>query len=64
MSVADAQAMVARSRMIDAAREFADELSCVGLKEATYFAFQEEDHGSVVPAALARAVSCFACGQK
>jgi predicted alpha/beta superfamily hydrolase len=63
LSLADAQTMVARSRMVDAAREFADELSCVGLKEARYIEFQGEDHGSVVPAALSRGV-CFALGHK
>jgi uncharacterized protein len=63
LSLADAQAIVARSRMVDAAREFADDLRGVGLRNVGYVAFQGEDHGSVVPAALARCVS-LAVGQQ
>lgn len=61
MNLADMQAIVARARMVDAAREFADRLRGAGFKEVDYVAFQGEEHGSVVPAAIARGLS-FALG--
>lgn len=54
MSLADVQAMVAASRMVDAAAEFAVSLREAGLTEVAYTAFEDEDHGSVIPAALTR----------
>jgi len=59
MSLADVQAMVAASRMVDAASEFAAALRDAGLREVADHVFGGEDHGSVVPAALMRGL-CFA----
>ncbi|WP_447765133.1 alpha/beta hydrolase [Sphingopyxis panaciterrae] len=59
MSLADVQAMVAASRMVDAASEFAVALRDAGLREVADHVFDGEDHGSVIPAALMRGL-CFA----
>jgi predicted alpha/beta superfamily hydrolase len=56
MSLAELQTLVAVSRMVDGAREFADALRKTGLKDVEYVAFQDEDHRSVVPAAITRAL--------
>ena len=56
-SLAEMQALVASSRMVDGAREFADALRKIGLKDVEHVAFPDEDHSSVVPAALSRALS-------
>lgn len=54
MSLEEVQAMVAASRMVDAAAEFAVALREAGLDEVAHHAFDDEDHGSVVPAAIMR----------
>jgi predicted alpha/beta superfamily hydrolase len=59
MSLADVQAMVAASRMVDAVPEFAAALREAGLADVAHHIFDGEDHGSVVPAALMRGL-CFA----
>lgn len=51
------QAIVAMARMVEGATEFADKLREIGLNSVECVVFQEEDHGSVVPAALSRALS-------
>jgi uncharacterized protein len=57
MALADVQAMVAASRMVDAAREFAEAIRDAGLDRVEHVVFDGEDHGSVVPAAISRALS-------
>lgn len=57
MELADLQAMTVTARMVDAAAEFADALRKSGLKLVEYVAFQGEDHGSVVPAAISRGLA-------
>lgn len=59
MSLADVQAMVAASRMVDAVPEFTAALREAGLREVADHVFDGEDHGSVIPAALMRGL-CFA----
>lgn len=56
MELADVQAMVAASRMVGAARDFADSLRDAGLDQVDHVAFDGEDHGSVVPAVISRAL--------
>lgn len=48
------QALVASSRMVDAAAEFAGALRQAGLAEVVYVPFDGEDHGTVIPPALTR----------
>jgi predicted alpha/beta superfamily hydrolase len=57
LELAELRATVARARMVDAARDFAADLLRLGVPEVDYVAFPDEDHGSVVPAALNRALS-------
>ena len=52
MSLADVQAMVTASRMVDAVPEFTAALSEAGLADVAHHIFEGEDHGSVVPAAM------------
>lgn len=54
MSLADVQAMVTMSRMVDAVPEFTDALRQAGLIDVSHVIYDGEDHGSVVPAALMR----------
>lgn len=51
------QAIVAMARMVDGATEFADKLRELGLSNVECVVFDNEDHGSVVPAAISRALS-------
>ena len=51
------QAIVAMARMVDGATEFADKLRELGLSSVECVVFQGEEHGSVVPAAISRALS-------
>jgi hypothetical protein len=57
MGLDEIHAIVVRSRMIDAAAEFADALRGAGLAEVAHVCFPGEDHGSVVPAALMRGLT-------
>ena len=57
MSLADLQALQARARMIDASVEFADALRAAGAKDVSHVIFQDEDHGTVLPAAIQRGLS-------
>lgn len=57
MTLEEMQAMVAQARMVDAAAEFASALRETGLRDVTHFTFEGEDHGSVLPAALARGLA-------
>lgn len=59
MTLADIQALVTMSRMVDAVPEFADALRNAGLTDVSHVIYDSEDHGSVVPAALMRGL-CFA----
>lgn len=51
------QALVAMARMVDGATEFAEKLRELGLRSVECVVFKDEDHGSVVPAAISRALS-------
>jgi predicted alpha/beta superfamily hydrolase len=57
MDLETVKAIVAKSRMVDAAREFAESLQSAALSEAGYVCFADEDHGSVVPAAIGRGIT-------
>lgn len=48
----EAQAWIKASRMVDAAKEFADALGEAGATDVRHMAFAEEDHTSVVPSAI------------
>ena len=48
------QAIVAASRMVDGAAEFASALRDAGLRDAHHVAFDGEDHASAIPAAIMR----------
>lgn len=52
ITLEEAQAQIRASRMIDAAREFADALAEAGIEDVRHVAFTQEDHVSVVPGAL------------
>lgn len=54
MSLAEVQATVAASRMVDAVPELAAALADAGLSDVEYVIYDKEDHGSVVPAAMMR----------
>lgn len=54
MSLAEVQAIVAASRMVDAVPEFAAALSDAGLGDVQHVIYDDEDHSSVVPAAMMR----------
>lgn len=51
------QLRVREARMVDGAREFADSLRAANLPEVKWVAFDGEDHGSVLAAAVGRAVT-------
>jgi predicted alpha/beta superfamily hydrolase len=55
ISLADARALAASARMVDAAAEFAQSLRGLGLPDVKHVAFADEDHGSCLPGALSRA---------
>jgi uncharacterized protein len=57
MTLEDTQARVRQARMVDSAREFAEALKAYRLNELKYVCFEDEDHGSVVSAAVGRAVT-------
>jgi uncharacterized protein len=48
---------VRQARMVDAAREFADALRDAKLPEVRFVAFDGEEHGSVLAAAVGRAIT-------
>jgi predicted alpha/beta superfamily hydrolase len=52
VTLEQAQAQIRASRMVDAAREFADALSEAGVADLRHVAFAEEDHVSVAPSAI------------
>lgn len=54
MSLAEVQAVVTASRMVDAVPEFAAALADAGLTAVEHVIYTDEDHGSVVPAAMMR----------
>lgn len=54
MTLEEVHALVAASRMVDAAAEFAVALREAGLETVEHQTFVGEDHGSVVPSALMR----------
>lgn len=54
MSLDQVQAMVTASRMVDAVPEFTAALRDAGLTGVAHVIYDDEDHGSVVPAALMR----------
>jgi predicted alpha/beta superfamily hydrolase len=56
ISLEEVQALVAHSRMVDACAEFAASLRDAGLGETVDVVFADEDHSSVIPAALMRAL--------
>ncbi len=51
------QAIVAQARMVDSARDFANRLRELKLGTVEYVEFDREDHSSVVPAAISRALT-------
>jgi predicted alpha/beta superfamily hydrolase len=57
MSLPEMQAVVAQARMVDAAAELAPALRQAGLRDVTYVAFQDEDHGTVIPSAITRGLA-------
>jgi len=59
MALADVQALVTISRMVDSVPEFTAALRDAGLTDVAHFIYDGEDHGSVVPAAMMRGL-CFA----
>lgn len=58
-SLAEVQAMIGGWRMVDAAREFAAAVREAGLADAGCTVFADEDHHSVIPAAMMRSVTLF-----
>lgn len=59
MALADVQALVTMSRMVDSVPEFAAALRESGLTDVAHVIYDGEDHGSVIPAAMMRGL-CFA----
>ena len=59
MALADVQALVTMSRMVDSVPEFTAALREAGLADVTHVIYDGEDHGSVIPAAMMRGL-CFA----
>ena len=55
----DMRALMAGWRMVDAANEFAAEVRRAGLVDAKCVVFADEDHLSVIPAAIMRSVTSF-----
>jgi predicted alpha/beta superfamily hydrolase len=58
----DLRATVRAARMVDAAREFANELSTLPLGEVQFIAFEHEDHPGALTAGTGRAIG-FALGR-
>lgn len=54
MALADVQALVTMSRMVDSVPEFTAALREAGLTDVAHVIYDGEDHGSVVPAAMMR----------
>jgi predicted alpha/beta superfamily hydrolase len=52
LSLKEVEAHILASRMVDAAKEFADALGDAGLPEMRHIAFPHDDHLSVVPTAI------------
>jgi predicted alpha/beta superfamily hydrolase len=50
------QDMVRKTRMVDAPREFAEMLRDTGIERCTFRLYPDEDHGSVIPAAIGRSL--------
>jgi hypothetical protein len=57
MTLEATQARIREARMVDSAREFAEAMKAFPLAELKYVCFDDEDHASVVPAAVGRAVT-------
>lgn len=57
MTLEQAQAWIKSARMIDAAREFCAALTVAGLPRVEFVSFEGEDHESVGPVSLNRAIS-------
>jgi hypothetical protein len=57
MTLEATQARVREARMVDSAREFAEALKAYPLAELKYVCFEDEDHASVISAAVGRAVT-------
>lgn len=57
MTLEATQARIRQARMVDSAREFAEALKAHPLAGLKYVCFDDEDHASVVPAAVGRAVT-------
>jgi hypothetical protein len=57
MTLEATQARVREARMVDSAREFAEALKAYPLAELKYVCFEDEDHASVISAAIGRAVT-------
>ena len=57
LELPELQGIVAMARMVDGATEFADKLRELGLSSVECVVFKDEEHGSVVPAAISRALS-------
>ena len=57
LSLEEMQALVTRARMVDAAAEFAAALREAGLSDVHHFAFEHENHGSVVAPAITRGLA-------
>lgn len=51
------KARVREERMVDAAREFADDLRDAELPDVRFVEFDGEEHGSVLAAAVGRAIT-------
>lgn len=54
MPLADVQALVTMSRMVDSVPEFTGALREAGLTDVAHVVYDGEDHGSVIPAAMMR----------
>jgi hypothetical protein len=57
MSLESVRALVTTSRMVDAAAEFSASLRNAGLDVVDYVAFADENHGTVIPAAISRGLT-------
>ena len=57
LTLEEVQAVVAASRMVDGAAEFAEALKKAGVTDLRYTAFEDEDHGSVLAPAITRGLA-------
>jgi hypothetical protein len=57
MSLEEVQALVASARMVDGLAEFVEQLRQAGLTDLVHVPFKDEDHSTVVPAAITRGLT-------